>query len=95
MAVRKDPASPQAQRELAELVWMLTGDLAKARAELDIAPQTHEIVAITVRLLQAAGEEEAAYALAAKRAHADPTLNILAARASLRSIRKLPTVIWL
>jgi Flp pilus assembly protein TadD len=84
MAVRKDPASPQAQRELAELVWMLTGDLAKARAELDIAPQTHEIVAVTVRLLQAAGEEEAAYALAAKRAHADPTLNILAARASLR-----------
>jgi Flp pilus assembly protein TadD len=83
MAVRKDPASPQAQRELAELVWMQTGDLAKARAELDIAPQTHEIVAITVRLLQAAGEDEAAYALAAARAQTDPSLNILAARASL------------
>jgi Flp pilus assembly protein TadD len=83
-AVRRDPASPQAQRELAELVWMLTGDLAKARAELDNAPQTHEISAITVRLLQAAGEEEAAYALAAARAKNDPTLNVLAARASLR-----------
>lgn len=83
-AVRKDPASPQAQRELAELVWMLTGDLVKARAELDAAPQTHEIVAITVRLLQAAGHEEAAYALAAARADHDPTLNILAARAGLR-----------
>jgi uncharacterized protein (TIGR02466 family) len=82
-AVRKDPASPQAQRELAELVWMQTGDLAKARAELDIAPQTHEIVAVTVRLLQAAGENEAAYALAAARAKADPSLNILAARACL------------
>ena len=84
MAVRRDPSSPQAQRELAELVWMLTGDLAKARAELDVAPQTHEIVAITVRLLQAAGAEEDAYALAATRAKSDPTLNILAARAALR-----------
>lgn len=84
VAVRKDPASPQAQRELADLVWMLTGDLARARAELDKAPQTHEIVTITVRLLQAAGAEEAAYALAASRAPHDPTLNILAARASLR-----------
>jgi Flp pilus assembly protein TadD len=83
-AVRHDPSSPQAQRELAELVWMRTGDLAQARAELDVAPQTHEIVAITVRLLQAAGEEEAAYALAAARADRDPTLNVLAARAGLR-----------
>ena len=84
MAVRRNPASPQAQRELAELVWMRTGDLALARAELDAAPQTPEIVAITVRLLQAAGEEDAAYALAAARADRDPTLNILAARAGLR-----------
>jgi Flp pilus assembly protein TadD len=84
MAVLRDPSSPQAQRELAELVWMLTGDLAKARAELDRAPQSHEIVAITVRLLQAAGADDAAYQLAAERAQFDPTLNILAARASLR-----------
>ena len=83
-AVRHDPSSLQAQRELADLVWMLTGDLAKARAELDVAPQTHEIIAITVRLLQAAGEDEAAYALAAARAERDPTLNVLAARAGLR-----------
>jgi Flp pilus assembly protein TadD len=82
-AVRRDPASPQAQRELAELIWMLTGDLAKARAELDAAPQTHEIVVITVRLMQAAGQEKAAYALAASRAGRDPSLNILAARAAL------------
>ena len=83
-AVRRNPASPQAQRELAQLVWMLTGDVAKARAELDAAPQSHEIVAITVKLLQAAGEDEAAYALAAARAVRDPTLNVLAARAGLR-----------
>ncbi|HEY1412739.1 MAG TPA: putative 2OG-Fe(II) oxygenase, partial [Rhodopila sp.] len=83
-AVRRDPSSPQAQRELADLVWMRTGDLSQARAELDAAPQTHEIVAITVRLLQAAGDEEAAYALAVARADRDPTLNVLAARAGLR-----------
>jgi Tfp pilus assembly protein PilF len=81
--VRRDPASPPAQRELAQLIWMQTGDLARARAELDAAPQTPEIVAITVRLLQAAGKDEAAYALAAARAGRDPGLNILAARAGL------------
>src|SRR5689334_3122018 len=67
-AIRRDPASPQGQRELAELVWMQTGDLAKARAELDAAPQTAEIVTITVNLLQGADEEKVAYALAAARA---------------------------
>jgi tetratricopeptide (TPR) repeat protein len=82
-AIRRDPASPQGQRELAELVWMQTGDLARARAELDAAPQTAEIVTITVNLLQGAGEEKAAYALAAARAVRDPSLHVLAARAAL------------
>ena len=83
-AVGFDPSSPQAQRELADLVWMQTGDLAKARAALDAAPQTHEIVAITVRLLQAAGDEAGAFALASARAERDPGLHVLAARAGLR-----------
>jgi len=82
-AIRRDPASPQGQRELAELVWMQTGDLAKARAELDAAPQTAEIVTIAVNLLQGAGEEKAAYALAAARAARDPSLHVIAARAAL------------
>jgi Flp pilus assembly protein TadD len=82
-AIRRDPSSPQGQRELAELVWMQTGDLAKARAELDAAPQTAEIVTITVNLLQGAGEEKAAYALAAACAVRDPSLHVLAARTAL------------
>ena len=82
-AVRFDPASPQAQRELADLVWMQTGDIAQARAALDAAPQSHEIVAITVRLLQAAGDEAGAFALASARAARDPSLHVLAARAGL------------
>lgn len=82
-AIRRDPASPQGHRELAELVWMQSGDLAKARAALDAAPQTAEIVTITVHLLQGAGEEEGAYVLAAAAAQRDPSLHILAARAAL------------
>ena len=82
-AIKRDPASPQGHRELAELVWMQSGDLAKARAALDAAPQTAEIVTITVNLLQGAGEERAAYELASARAARDSSLHILAARAAL------------
>ena len=82
-AIRRDPASPQGQRELAELVWMQSGDLGRARAELDAAPQTAEIVTITVHLLQSAGAAQDAYALAAARAVRDPSLHLLAARAAL------------
>ena len=82
-AVHFNPASPQAQRELADLVWMRTGDLARARAALDAAPQSAEIVAVTLRLLEAAGEDKAAYAYVAERATRDPALHVLAARAAL------------
>jgi Flp pilus assembly protein TadD len=82
-AIRRDPSSPQGQRELAELVWMQSGDLATARAELDAGPQTAEIVTITVNLLQGAGEARQAYDLAAARAQRDPSLHVLAARAAL------------
>src|SRR5471030_929251 len=83
-AVRCDPSSPQAQRELAGLVWMRTGDLAKARAELDAAPQSHDIVAVTVKLLQDAGDEAGAWALVRAAADRDPSLNVLAARTGLK-----------
>ncbi len=82
-AVRLDPTSPQALRELADLIWMRTGDVDQARAALDAAPQSREITAITVRLLQAAGEGKAAYALAAARASSYPALHVMAARAAL------------
>ena len=82
-AVRLDPSSPQAQRELADLIWMRTGDVGEARAALDAAPQSHEIAAITVRLLRAAGDDRAAYDLAAARAKTYPALHVMAARAAL------------
>jgi Flp pilus assembly protein TadD len=82
-AVGFNPASPQAQRELADLVWMRTGDLARARAALDAAPQSAQIVAVTLRLLEAAGKDAAAYAYVADHAKRDPSLHVLAARAAL------------
>jgi len=82
-AVRLDPSSPQGQRELADLIWMRTGDVQEARAALDAAPQSHEIAAITVRLLRAAGDDRAAYDLAAARAKTYPALHVMAARAAL------------
>ncbi len=83
-AVARDPLSEEGQRELANLIWMRTGDVARARAVLDAAPPTAGITALTVKLLQDAGEDAAAYALAAERAGRDASLRLLAARAALR-----------
>ena len=83
-AVARDPRSEDAQRELAQLIWMRTGDAAQARAFLDAAPPTAGFTALTVKLLQDAGEHAAAYALAADRAERDANLHLLAARAAVR-----------
>ena len=83
-AARRMPALPQAQRELADLVWMRTGDVHQARVALDAAPQTPEITTILVHLLETAGEVQAAYDIAAARAARDPSLHLLAARTALR-----------
>jgi tetratricopeptide (TPR) repeat protein len=83
-AVERDPLSADAQRELAQLIWMRTADPAQASAVLDAAPPTAALTAVKVKLLQDAGEEAAAYALAAERAARDPSLLVLAARAALR-----------
>jgi tetratricopeptide (TPR) repeat protein len=83
-AVTRDPLSEEGQRELANLIWMRTGDVAKAKVSLDAAPPTAGLTAVTVKLLQDAGEEAAAYVLAAERAGRDASPNLLAARAALR-----------
>ena len=82
-AIRHDSASPSAQRELAQLIWMRTGDLAKARTELDLAPPTPVITSLIVRLLQWADADHAAALFAAERADRDPNLNVMAARAAI------------
>jgi len=67
-AVARDALSEDAQRDLANLIWMRTGDVVQACALLDAAPPTAGLTALTVKLLQDAGEHEKAYALAADRA---------------------------
>ena len=85
-AVARDPLSEEAQRELAQLIWMRTGDVVKACAFLDAAPPTPGLSALTVKLLQDAGEHDMAYGLAADRARrGDPSLHLLAARAAVRA----------
>jgi tetratricopeptide (TPR) repeat protein len=84
--VARDPLTEEGQRELANLIWMRTGDVAKARALLDAAPPTPGLTALTVKLLQDAGEHGIAYGLAADRAgRGDPSLHLLAARAAVRA----------
>jgi tetratricopeptide (TPR) repeat protein len=83
-AVEHDPLSAEAQRELVQLIWMRTADAGQASAVLDAAPATAGLTAVKVKLLQDAGEEAAAYALASERAARDPSLLVLAARAALR-----------
>jgi tetratricopeptide (TPR) repeat protein len=83
-AVAHDPTSAEAHRELAQLIWMRTADAGQARAALDAAPPTASLTAVTVKLLQDAGDPAGAYALAAQRAARDPSLHVLAARAALR-----------
>jgi tetratricopeptide (TPR) repeat protein len=83
-AVGHDPTSVEAQRELAQLIWMRTADAGKARAALDAAPPTAALTAVTVKLLQDTGDLAGAYALAAERAARDPSLHVLAGRTALR-----------
>ena len=85
-AVARDPMSEEGQRELANLIWMRTGDVVKACAFLDAAPPTAGLTALTVKLLQDAGEHDIAYGLVADRAwRGDPSLHLLAARAAVRA----------
>ena len=82
-ALRLEPASVTAHRELAQIVWMRTGSLPRAREALDAAPTTPELTEVLVRLLQEAGEEAQAYNLAAARAKDADGLHLLAARAAV------------
>jgi tetratricopeptide (TPR) repeat protein len=84
-AVARDPLSEESQRELAQLIWMRSGDAAKARAFLDAAPPTVGLTALTVKLLQDSGAHAEAYVLAAERAGREPSLHLLAARAAVRA----------
>jgi tetratricopeptide (TPR) repeat protein len=89
-AIRRRPAYDEAQRELAQLVWMRTEDLAAASAELVAAlrtqPQAQGLRIALAKLMEFAGDLAGAQGVldpAAKAPGADPFL--LASAAQLAS----------
>jgi hypothetical protein len=88
--VQLEPRLTEAQNNLAQLIWMRTGDLAQATAPLDQALQDFgnedALWAVKAAILQGGGDAEAAYAcLAARvsRAQSPPMLLIRAGLAAL------------
>jgi len=66
-AIRRRPDMYDAQRELAQLVWMRTGDLASATADVEralkLAPRNVALLIVKAQALEFAGQQEDAYAL--------------------------------
>lgn len=86
-AIRRRPTLLDAQKELAQLRWMRTGDRDAALSELDkalAATQDTNLLVVKARVLQHAGDVEAAYALLAPASVQHPTdLAILVAASQL------------
>ncbi|MDP1736457.1 MAG: putative 2OG-Fe(II) oxygenase [Caulobacter sp.] len=65
-ALRRSPGFAPAHRDLADLIWMRTGDVAAAGAAVDaaiaVAPTDPALRIVKAKLLDFAGEVEAAYA---------------------------------
>jgi Flp pilus assembly protein TadD len=88
--LKLEPRLLEAHNNLAQLVWIRTGDLAQATAELDIVlktyPNDESLWAAKAALLQGAGDARSAYGCLtewALRPHASPGLLIRAALAAL------------
>jgi tetratricopeptide (TPR) repeat protein len=90
-AARLEPAYLDAQRELAQMIWMRTGDIRAASAQLDVAlsanPDAQEILALKATLHLGVGDAAGAFALladAAAREDARPMLLLGASTAALQ-----------
>lgn len=91
-ACAREPLYADAQRELAQLIWMQTGDLIAASADLDAALQRHPdasvLLAIKASLHLTAGDPGGALALLetlAAAADAAPALLLTASEAALKA----------
>ena len=88
--VQLEPRLLEAQNNLAQLIWMRTGDLAQATAPLDQALQTFgnedALWAAKAAILQAGGDARAAYACLAPRAARPQTPPMLLIRAGLAAL---------
>lgn len=89
-AIRRRPGMADAQRDLAQLVWMRTGDTAAALATLETAiaadPANPVLRVIKAKVLQYAGDDAGAYAVlrAALRGREDHVLEATTADAATR-----------
>ncbi len=90
-ACLRKPDYVDAQRELAQLLWMRTGDAAAATRELDEAlrqrPTDQALLTVKAAVLQSAGDAQACFALLddiARRADASPPLLLTASEAALK-----------
>ena len=85
-----DPRLVDAQSNLAQLVWMRTGDMAQATAALDRALQTFDtddaLWAAKAAILQGAGDARAAYACLAPQASRSQAPPMLLVRAGLAAL---------
>ncbi len=87
--IRRRPNTVDAQAELAQLIWMRTGDVQAATKDLDFAIRAFSgLQALRLKkgeLLQSAGDVEAAYEVVApvvESAAAEPMMHVIAARFS-------------
>jgi tetratricopeptide (TPR) repeat protein len=91
----RDPRLVDAHNNLAQLIWMRTGDIAQATASLDRALQTFAnddaLWAAKAALLQGAGDARAAYACLASQASRPQAPPMLLVRAGLAALEFDPT----
>ncbi len=94
--VQLEPRLAEAQNNLAQLIWMRTGDLAQATAPLDRALQDfgseEALWAAKAAILQAGGDARAAYACLATRIARSQTPPMLLVRAGLAALEFDSTV---
>jgi tetratricopeptide (TPR) repeat protein len=94
--VQLEPRLAEAQNNLAQLIWIRTGDLAQATAPLDRALQDFgnedALWAAKAAILQAGGDARAAYACLAPRVARSQTPPMLLVRAGLAALEFDPTV---
>lgn len=90
-ALRRRPAMADAHRELAQLIWMRTGDIAAATAPLDraiaAASQDPVLKLLKAKALEYAGDDAGSYEVlrAAVAGRDDPVLLAMAADAAVRA----------
>jgi tetratricopeptide (TPR) repeat protein len=88
-ALRRRPAFPPAHKDLAELIWMRTGDATAALAPLEAAlrdrPGDPQLLARKAQVLEYTGDPAGGYRLLADAAErtGDPWLHVAAAQAAL------------